>query len=187
MRSKQLVSRLNESKSRTILSIAPVLEYLPPESQRFDDPLLPYSKSIIAASSGLVSGYLLNFTAYLTLGGAGIVALERALAFAAASGSVTILDGVFASAEYAAALNHGELTIDAVTLQDAGLCAAFENQGLTPILKTDVDQFPDCWKLVENKLIFRDESWTVISAEQVTRGKLDFEKALRGYLTEPGH
>jgi len=184
MLSKRLVSRLNESKSRTILSIAPMLERLPPESQRFDDPLLPYSKAIIAASSGLVSGYLLNFTAYLTLGGAGIVALERALAFATASGSVTILDGAFASAEYAAALNHGELMIDAVTLQDAGLCAAFENKGMTPILKADSGKYPDCWKLIENHLIFRDESWAVISAEQVTRGKLDFEKALRDYLTE---
>ena len=95
------LSRLRaERKSDLALLLNPRLEHLPMSIARFDDPFLPYSKAIVGISQDLVVAYVFDFAAYLSLGAAGAVALERSIRFA--GDSVTILHAPFASDGYAA-------------------------------------------------------------------------------------
>jgi hypothetical protein len=103
------------TKSTLAIGIAPVLSKLPHEIQRFDDPLLPFGKAIIDASADLVCAYVFHLGAYLGLGAAGAIALERTLAYVP-SPIVRILHGPFASAEYVRAAFEDAFSAHAVTL-----------------------------------------------------------------------
>lgn len=75
-----LEQRIVQAKhQRDGLLIAPRINRMPLPIQRFDDPFLPFSKAIIDATRDLVSLYMLDVMAYLALGGAGGVALERTI------------------------------------------------------------------------------------------------------------
>jgi hypothetical protein len=89
---------------------------MPLPMQRYDDPFLPFSKSIINATRNLLCGYLFDFAAYLALGAAGAVALERSIAYVGDE-SVTILHALFSSSDYAKASS--AFNIDAVTITNA--------------------------------------------------------------------
>lgn len=102
------------------LLIRPFITRMPLPIQRYDDPFFPFSKAIIAATRDLVCAFVFDMGAYLALGGAGAVALERSLAFAAAD-AVTILHGPFESDNFIDAAGDLGFNVDAVTVRDADL------------------------------------------------------------------
>lgn len=112
---EKLKQRTQAKNTDLALVIAPRLMKMPLPMMYVDDPFLPFSKAIIDATKDLVCVYLFDFAAFLALGAAGAVALERAMAYARDE-AVTILDGRFAAWGYAeAALAFGA---DAITMVD---------------------------------------------------------------------
>ena len=109
--------RLAEARSRSplVIGLAPVLSRLPYPIQRYDEPLLPFGKAVIDATADLVCGYVFHLSAYLALGAAGAVAMERTIAYAPGS-VLKILHGPFASPDYAPAAFENAFIVDAVTL-----------------------------------------------------------------------
>src|SRR5258708_21188810 len=103
------------SQSTLAISLAPKLNQLPLEIQRYDDPFLPFGKAVIDATADLACAYVFHLGAYLALGGAGAVALERTIAYVPA-GAIKILHGPFATAEYVSAAFGDGFGPDSVTL-----------------------------------------------------------------------
>ncbi len=112
------------SQSDILLLIAPRLTRLPLPMQRYDDPFLPYGRAIIEATRDLVCGYVFDLAAYLALGAAGAIALERTIPFARPD-LITILHGPFARAGYSVVAFEQAFNCDAVTLVDAVHLAAY--------------------------------------------------------------
>jgi orotidine-5'-phosphate decarboxylase len=104
--------------SRLALGLAPALDRLPMWISRHDEPFLPLGKAIIEATGDLVCAYFFHLAAYLSTGAAGVVALERTLAYVP-RGVVKVLHGPFASGDYARAAFEEALHADAVTLATA--------------------------------------------------------------------
>lgn len=102
-------------QSDIILLMSPHLPKLPLPIQRYDDPFLPFGKAIINATQDIVCGYMFDLAAYLALGAAGIIALERTLPYVD-SAKLRILHGPFAGLDYVAAAFEGNFDLDAVTL-----------------------------------------------------------------------
>jgi hypothetical protein len=102
-------------RSDIILLMSPLLSKLPLPIQRYDDPFLPFGKAIINATQDMVCGYMFDLAAYLALGAAGIIALERTLPYID-SALIRILHGPFVGPDYAAAAFQGNFDLDAVTL-----------------------------------------------------------------------
>jgi hypothetical protein len=111
-------------KSDVVLLIAPRLPKLPLPMQRYDDPFVPFGREIIRATSDLVCGYLFDLAAYLALGAAGIIALERTIPYTDLD-AIRIFHGLFAGAGYAAAAFDGNFNFDAVTLADDSHYSAY--------------------------------------------------------------
>lgn len=114
----------HDRQTRLALLLAPRLVRLPLVIQRYDDPFLPYGKAIINATRDLVCAYVFDLAAYLSIGAAGVVALERTLAYAS-NEAVTIVHGPFAGTGYAALLDESSLNADAVTLIQQEDAAAY--------------------------------------------------------------
>lgn len=104
-----------ERNSDLILLLSPRLSRLPLPIQRYDDPFLPFGRAIIQATQDIVCGYMFDLAAYLALGAAGIIALERTLPYVD-SNSIRILHGPFSGQDYVAAAFEGNFDLDAVTL-----------------------------------------------------------------------
>jgi hypothetical protein len=119
------LTRLQAQKqSHYGLLIRPSLMRMPLPIQRYDDPFLPFSKAVITATRDLVCAFVFDLGAYLSLGGAGAVALERSIAFAAAD-AVTILHGPFEGGSFVEAAGDLGFNADAVTVYDADLEAQY--------------------------------------------------------------
>ena len=101
--------------SSAVVRLAPRLAALPLRMQRYDEPFLPYSRAITEATNDIVAGYMFDLAAYLVLGAAGAIALERSVALVD-SPAVTILHGAFASPEYAAVAFDSTFNFDAATV-----------------------------------------------------------------------
>lgn len=115
-----------ERQTRLALLLAPRLVKLPLVIQRYDDPFLPYGKAIINVTRDLVCAYVFDLAAYLTIGAAGAVALERTAAYISGE-AMTIIHGPFTGSGYAALLDEGSFNVDAVTVlsqQDAAFYTA---------------------------------------------------------------
>lgn len=95
--------------------LAPHMLVLPHFIQRYDDPFLPYGKAIINATHALTCIYMFDLAAYLTLGAAGAIALERTLRYAEGEG-ITVVHGPFASLHYASILEETGFGAHAVTI-----------------------------------------------------------------------
>lgn len=104
-----------ERKAPVILRLNPTFEKLPLPIQRFDDPFFPFSKAIIQATEDLVCGYMFDLAAYLAMGGAGGIALERSIRYVGRD-HITILHGPFANADYGAATDVTGFGVDALTV-----------------------------------------------------------------------
>lgn len=126
--------------SRLAIGIAPNIEKLPAPVGKIDDPFLPLGKLIIDTTADLVCAYVFHLGAYLSIGAAGAVALERTLGYVP-QGILKILHGPFASDEYVRAAFDDALNADAVTLASLEVaegylarphCAAFVERDTPP-------------------------------------------------------
>lgn len=104
-------------QSDLCLFIRPQMQLLPLPITRFDEPFFPYGKSIISATQNIVCAYIFDLAAYLALGAAGIVALERTLGYVDKS-TLKILHGPFAGSGYSAMAEPTALALDALTLSN---------------------------------------------------------------------
>lgn len=129
----KLVRADGEGRSGLIW-LRPRLFEMPLPIQRYDDPFLPFSKAVIAATRDRAAGYIFDFAAYLALGGAGAIALERAIAYViGGSDAAAILHAPFSTGAYALAMGETAYAVDGVTVTDAGLTAAYAAVGVTAI------------------------------------------------------
>ncbi len=110
--------------SNLALWLAPQLSQLPPPIQRYDDPFLPFGKAIINATSERVCAYVFDLAAYLALGAAGAVALERTVAYVAGR-AITILHGPFVGEQFSELSDEMSFNVDAVTLASVTDFAAY--------------------------------------------------------------
>lgn len=123
-------SRLNQmcSQKQTDLALLlrPQMAKLPLPIQRYDDPFLPFSRAILDAAQLHISCVMFDVAAYLALGAAGAVALERAIAYASSRCDLlTIMHVPFATPDYAAATSALAFAPDGVTVTDAALIPAY--------------------------------------------------------------
>ena len=107
-----------QKNSDLALLIRPRLNSMPLPLKRHDDPFLPFAKEIISATQSMVVAFVLDLSAFLALGAAGAIALERTVNFAA-SDNVLILHGPFSSAHFAGITDEQAFPCDAVTLSDS--------------------------------------------------------------------
>jgi orotidine-5'-phosphate decarboxylase len=63
------------------VGLDPVPERLPAPATKWDEPVLPFNKAIIDATTDLVCAYKPNLGFYLQWGAAGVIALERTIAY----------------------------------------------------------------------------------------------------------
>src|SRR5947209_6149519 len=131
MRFRELVAAAQGRNGSTLaIGLAPSIKTLPFSLQRYDEPLLPFGKAVIDTTSDLLCAYVFHLAAYLALGAAGAVALERTVAYVP-SGVVKILHGPFATGDYAQAAFEDAFGVDAVTLTstvDPATIAAYTRQ-----------------------------------------------------------
>jgi hypothetical protein len=124
----QFIDKLAQAQQRSgsdwALWVSPKVEHLPLAIQRFDDPYLPYMRAIYQATKDLMCAYILDFGAYLALGAAGAVALERCIDLIGLE-HVAIVDGAFASARYVGLWDELAYGCDGVTLADGKYSAAY--------------------------------------------------------------
>lgn len=104
-----------DSGSDILLNIRPVVTRLPSPIRRYDDPFLPFGRAVIKATSAVLCGYVFDFAAYLSIGAAGAVALERTLN-ALPDNRLAILDGRFAGSAYADLTDEIAFVSDGLTL-----------------------------------------------------------------------
>ncbi len=109
------LTHLRQERGDLVLYLNPRPFLLPHPVQRYDDPYLPFGKAVIQATRPFVCGYMFDFAAYLGMGAAGAVALERTIAYAGQD-SVTILHGPFTGTGYSAAMDTTGFGVDALTL-----------------------------------------------------------------------
>lgn len=113
-----LLSKL-EASSITIrpdlaLMFAPSVAKMPLPIRAHDDPFFPFGKAIIDATADRINAYIFNFASYLSLGAAGVIALERTIAYA--NDKVTILHGPFCSKEFSVLADDVSINVDAITV-----------------------------------------------------------------------
>jgi hypothetical protein len=101
--------------SRLLLGVAPMIDKLPAAVAKIDDPFLPLGKLIINATRDLVCGYVFHLANYLSIGAAGIVALERTLAYVP-QGLLRVIHGPFVGPDYVRGAYEDALDAHAVTL-----------------------------------------------------------------------
>lgn len=113
------LERIQQERGSDIaLMLNPRPFLLPHPVQRYDDPYLPFAKAVIGATRGIVCAYIFDLAAYLGIGAAGAVALERTIAYAAQD-TITILHGPFTGQGYAATADTTGFGVDAITITRA--------------------------------------------------------------------
>ncbi len=70
-----------KNKSWLCIGLDPSPSQLPLPALRWDEPVLPFNKAIIDATADLVCAYKPNLGFYLQWGAAGVIALERTIAY----------------------------------------------------------------------------------------------------------
>ncbi|MFN8377149.1 MAG: hypothetical protein U0452_00620 [Anaerolineae bacterium] len=120
-----------QSRSQWLIELAPRITDMPALIQKYDDPFLPYCRAVFAATQDFVAGYVFDLAAFLALGAAGAVALERAVAVIAATpATLAVIHGPFARGDYATFVGEMALRADAATVTGIGIATAFEAQGV---------------------------------------------------------
>ena len=148
---------------------------MPLPMQRLDDPFLPFGKAIINATRDLVCAYVFDFAAYLAIGAAGAVALERTIAYAGTDQTaMTVLHGLFVGVGYVEAASDNAFNVDAVTLAQAADAAAYQARGIGICLSPQTDT----WEFLGTDLKLRLAGESVLYAG---RGE-DFAEQVRGAL-----
>lgn len=111
----RLHTLVDAGRSRVLL-FSPGLFQMPLPMQRYDDPFLPFTKALIKATYDQVAVYIFDFASYLSIGAAGIVAMERAIAYAKMHDTLTLLHMPISGQGYTTAISRESLAVDAVTL-----------------------------------------------------------------------
>jgi hypothetical protein len=124
---EKLIAVQQSTHSNLALLMKPRLLQMPLPIQRYDDPFLPFGKAVINATRDIVCAYMFDLAAYMALGAAGCVALERTIAYVGKQ-AVTILHGPFVGPDYAEAAYENAFAVDAVTLADKQHIAAYLTQ-----------------------------------------------------------
>jgi len=104
-----------EKNSNLALFVNPQIVKMPLPMKRHDDPFLPFGKEIVRQTRDLVTAYVFDLSAYLAIGAAGAIALERTLSYAVGD-SVLILHGPFAGSGFVGISDENAFVVDAVTL-----------------------------------------------------------------------
>ncbi|MCA9937231.1 MAG: orotidine-5'-phosphate decarboxylase [Anaerolineales bacterium] len=78
---EKLKQAQDQNDSWLCIGLDPQPERLPAPSLRWDEPVLPFNKAIIDATLDLVCAYKPNLGFYLQWGAAGMIALERTIAY----------------------------------------------------------------------------------------------------------
>lgn len=78
---EKLHAAQQRNNSWLCLGLDPDPKRLPVPAAKWDEPVLPFNKAIIEATADLVCAYKPNLGFYLQWGAAGIIALERTIAF----------------------------------------------------------------------------------------------------------
>lgn len=121
-------------RSQWLIELAPRVAEMPAPIQKHDDPFLPYCRVVFGVTSDLVAGYVFDLAAFLALGAAGAVALERAVAVVAATpDTLAVIHGPFTRPEYTEFLGVNALRADAATVTDDAMVAAFAARGVTAL------------------------------------------------------
>jgi hypothetical protein len=108
---------IQTNHTHVLLRITPHLMRMPAPVKAYDDPFLPFGKLVINSTRDVVCGYVFDFPAYLAIGAAGVVALERTIAYVDRA-LITIIDGQFSGAGYAHMADEGTFNADALILAD---------------------------------------------------------------------
>ncbi|GAB1420179.1 hypothetical protein MASR2M15_02620 [Anaerolineales bacterium] len=178
-------------KTNLILQIAPKVDKLPVEIQRYDDPFLPYSKALIDCSIDLVCAYYLDFAAFMALGAAGAIALERTCAYV--EGSVpNILHASLGSIDYSDMLSENTLAVDAVTVKDLQIAQHYiTHPPYGAILSEGVSAQPEIgWLSPDHRLSFNDPSisYSLLRSDFMYQNLgLDYQQRLRDHLEALKH
>ncbi|MGH2538251.1 MAG: orotidine-5'-phosphate decarboxylase, partial [Candidatus Promineifilaceae bacterium] len=77
----KLTAAQARNNSWLCVGLDPQPERLPLPAARWDEPILPFNKAIIDATADLVCAYKPNLGFYLQWGAAGVIALERTIAY----------------------------------------------------------------------------------------------------------
>ena len=77
----KVLAAQQDGKSWLCVGLDPQPDQLPAPALKWDEPILPFNKAIIEATADLVCAYKPNLGFYLQWGAAGIIALERTIAF----------------------------------------------------------------------------------------------------------
>jgi hypothetical protein len=117
---KLLHTLLTSEQQLSGIMLAPVVSSLPLAIQRYDDPFLPFGKAVIQGTRDLVQIYVFDLAAYLALGGAGAVALERTIRYVDEQ-IITIIHGPFSRQAFAGLTDIISFGADAVTGLDTPL------------------------------------------------------------------
>jgi hypothetical protein len=171
--SERVRAAYQDSGSVLVIGIAPRLDQMPLPMQRYDDPFLPYGRAIIEATNALVCGYAFHLGAYLALGAAGAIALERTLA-AVPNTAIKLLHAPFVTADYVRASYEDAFNADAVTLAtlDASLIAAYTQQPAHGVFVRTLDE-AERDRLAEVNNIAQVGSYQAVGETQYTLRLLD--------------
>jgi UDP:flavonoid glycosyltransferase YjiC (YdhE family) len=121
---ERLAAIQGANRSDLALLLKPRLLQMPLPMQRFDDPFLPFMKAIIGATRELVCAYVFDLATFMATGAAGMVALERSIAYAGGD-VMKILHVPFASDDYVTAVSESAFNVDAVTIVDEQFLRAY--------------------------------------------------------------
>lgn len=78
---EKLKAAQDQNNSWLCIGLDPQPDKLPAPAMKWDEPVLPFNKAIIDATADLVCAYKPNLGFYLQWGAAGIIALERTIAY----------------------------------------------------------------------------------------------------------
>lgn len=151
-----------------LLLMRPPLAKMPLPMQRYDDPFLPWGKAIIDATRALLVGYVFDFAAYMAIGAAGAVALERTIAYIRPDDSLlSILHGPFWGGGYARMVSDNALAVDGVTLAHSEDSPAYERAGVQGFSPYEANR----WN--QATLHLGAVAYPLLSEEVLYAGKLD--------------
>lgn len=173
------------TRSSFALYIAPKVDKLPPAFQQYDDPFLPYMRSVYAATENLVCAYVFNFASYLALGAAGTIALERSIASAAQT-HITILDARFSTGDFAAIWDEAAFNCDAVTTTtEAPLLAYQTRPDRQAFTVTDSEAYPARFDPASGLILLGEYVLTLLPSDTLDRARsLTFEDTLRSAVRD---
>ncbi|MDZ4670492.1 MAG: hypothetical protein SH821_06455 [Phototrophicales bacterium] len=121
---EKLEQIIQTNQTHVVLRISPHLMQMPTPVKAYDDPFLPFGKAVINATRDVVAGYIFDFPAYLAIGAAGAVALERTIGYVDRT-LITIIDGQFSGAGYVHLADEGTFNADALILADDNHLSAY--------------------------------------------------------------